>query len=73
MFGPSDASSDRFACAILSASAGLMSQLRNHRSGPKARVCISKIKPLNNLPISRRTAFVPDVMKLSSNPIRAKR
>lgn len=52
---------------------GLMSHLRNHRPFLAVGVCFSKLKSLNFLPISRRTALVPDVMKLSSNPIRAKR
>jgi hypothetical protein len=51
---------------------GLMSHLRNHRPFLAVRVCFSKLKSLNNLPIPRRERLSLDVMKLSPNRVRAK-
>lgn len=52
---------------------GPMSHLRDHRPHLADRARFSKTRSLSNLPISRRTALVPDVMMLSPNPSRAKR
>jgi len=68
-----DACSGLLACAIRPGSAGADVPPSKPSSFPCGPACFSKLKSLNKLPISRQAVQLPDVMKLSSIPIRAKR